>query len=95
MSHVNSGKYPDTTMAAYSRNEFTVTFESEYPSTPFIFLTLNEDNVPNKQADIIDYGRMQIYLKNVTTTDFTVTVVNGSDTSHTFGFSWFAICTYG
>lgn len=95
MSSVNSGKYPDTTMAAYSRNEFTVTFESEYPSTPFIFLTLNEDNVPNKQADIIDYGRMQIYLKNVTTTDFTVTVVNGSDTSHTFGFSWFAICTYG
>lgn len=93
MSSVNTGRFPDEKKAKYSRTDYTVTFQSEYPTPPFIFLTLCEDYIPNNQNDIIDYGRMQIYLKEVTTTGFTATVVNGSDTNHNFGFNWFAIST--
>lgn len=95
MSSVNTGRFPDEKKNAYSRTDYTVTFQSEYPSPPFVFFTLCEDNVPNNQNDIIDYGRIQIYLKSVSTTGFTATVVNGSDTAHNFGFNWFAISTYG
>jgi len=91
MSSVNSGRVAEQKYNAYTRTDVVITFPYAYPITPFIFLTLNEDNVPNNQNDIIDYGRIQIYLKAVDTTGFTATVVNGSDTNHTFSFSWFAI----
>ena len=93
MSAVNSGRSAEQKYNAYTRTDVVVTFPYKYPVTPFIFLTLNEDNVPNNQNDIIDYGRIQIYLKAVDQTSFTATVVNGSDTNHTFSFSWFAIGT--
>lgn len=91
MSAVNGGRAAEQKYNAYTRTDVVITFPHAYPITPFIFLTLNEDNVPNNQNDIIDYGRIQIYLKAVDTTGFTATVVNGSDTNHTFSFSWFAI----
>lgn len=91
MSAVNGGRVAEQKYNAYTRTDVVITFPYAYPITPFIFLTLNEDNVPNNQNDIIDYGRIQIYLKAVDTTGFTATVVNGSDTNHTFSFSWFAI----
>lgn len=91
MSAVNSGQSPQRAFGAFTRTDVRIDFQYEYPSTPFVFLTLNEDNVPNNQGDITDYGRIQIYKKAVDTTGFTATVVNGSDTSHTFNFSWFAI----
>lgn len=91
MSAVNSGQSPQRAFGAFTRTDVRIDFQYEYPSTPFVFLTLNEDNVPNNQSDITDYGRIQIYKKAVDTTGFTATVVNGSDTSHTFNFSWFAI----
>ena len=93
MSSVNTGKVLDRTMAKESVNDYTVTFESPYPAPPFMFFTFNENNIPSNRA--VDYGRMQIYLKEVSCTGFTATVVNGSANSHTFGFNWFAICTYG
>lgn len=88
MSSVNTGKYPETFLNAGTKKEVSVTFEQEYPNPPFIFLTLSENNVTN----ITDYGRMQLYLKSVTTTGFKVDMVNGSTGRHDFGFNWFAIC---
>lgn len=93
MSAVNGGRVAEQKYNAYTRTDVVVTFPYKYPVTPFIFLTLNEDNVPNNQGDITDYGRIQIYLKAVDQTSFTATVVNGSDTNHYFSFSWFAIGT--
>jgi len=91
MSSVNGGEVAQRTYKAYSLTNIRVDFEVEYPTPPFIFLTLNEDNVPNNKTDIIGYGSIQVYKKTVDTTGFTATVVNGSSKSHTFSFSWFAI----
>lgn len=88
MSSVNTGKYPETFLNGGTKKEVSVTFEQEYPNPPFIFLTLSENNVTN----ITDYGRMQLYLKSVTTKGFKVDMVNGSTGIHDFGFNWFAIC---
>lgn len=93
MSSVNGGEVAQRTYKAYSLTNIRVDFEVEYPTPPFIFLTLNEDNVPNNKTDIIGYGSIQVYKKTVDTTGFTATVVNGSSKSHTFSFSWFAIST--
>jgi hypothetical protein len=89
MSAVNSGKSPQQQLAANTATDIRIDFEHEYPNTPFIFLTLNEDNVP--QSAVSDYGSTQIYLKMADTTGFTATVVNGGTKAHTFSFSWFAI----
>jgi hypothetical protein len=89
MSAVNSGKSPQQQFAANTATDVRIDFEHEYPNTPFIFLTLNEDNVP--QSAVSDYGSTQIYLKMADTTGFTATVVNGGTKAHTFSFSWFAI----
>ena len=89
MSSVNTGKAPQQTYQGNSRTDVRIDFEHEYPGTPFIFLTLNEDNIP--AGAVSDYGRVQIYLKSADTTGFTATVVNGGSANHTFGFSWFAI----
>jgi hypothetical protein len=93
MSAVNGGRVAEQKYNSFTRTDVVVTFPYKYPVTPFIFLTLNEDNVPNNQGDITDYGRIQIYLKAVDQTSFTATVVNGSDSNHTFSFNWFAIGT--
>lgn len=89
MSSVNSGKAPDTQYAANSRTDVRIDFQYEYPNTPFIFLTLFEDNVPASRVS--DYANVQIYLKAVDVTGFTATVVNGGANPHTFSFNWFAI----
>ena len=89
MSRANSGVSKQQQFAAGSRTDVRIDFPYEYPNTPFIFLTLNEDNVP--AAAVSDYGRVQIYLKIADTTGFTATVVNGGTNVHTFNFSWFAI----
>ena len=89
MSAVNSGKSPQQQFAANTATNVRIDFQYEYPNTPFIFLTLNEDNVPS--SAVSDYGRIQIYLKAADTTGFTATVVNGGAANHTFSFSWFAI----
>lgn len=89
MSAVNSGKSPQQQFATNTATNVRIDFQYEYPNTPFIFLTLNEDNVPS--SAVSDYGRIQIYLKAADTTGFTATVVNGGAADHTFGFSWFAI----
>jgi hypothetical protein len=89
MSAANSGKSPQQKFVHGTRTDVRIDFPHEYPSTPFVFLTLNEDNVPS--SAVSDYGRIQIYLRAADTTGFTATVVNGGDADHTFGFSWFAI----
>jgi hypothetical protein len=89
MSSVNSGKAPDIKYAANSRTDVIIDFQYEYPNTPFIFLTLFEDNVPANRVS--DYASVQIYLKAVDVTGFTATVVNGGSNAHAFSFNWFAI----
>lgn len=89
MSSANSGVAPQKTYAAGTRTHVRIDFPYEYPNTPFIFLTLIEDNVPS--SAVADYGRIQIYLRAADVTGFTATVVNGGAADHTFGFSWFAI----
>ena len=89
MSSVNSGRAPDIQYAANSRTDVRIDFQYEYPNTPFIFLTLFEDNVPASR--VADYASVQIYLKAVDVTGFTATVVNGGANPHTFSFNWFAI----
>jgi hypothetical protein len=89
MSSVNSGKAPDIKYAANSRTDVRIDFQYEYPNTPFIFLTLFEDNVPANRVS--DYASVQIYLKAVDVTGFTATVVNGGSNAHAFSFNWFAI----
>jgi hypothetical protein len=89
MSSVNSGRAPDIQYAANSRTDVRIDFQYEYPNTPFIFLTLFEDNVPASRVS--DYASVQIYLKAVDVTGFTATVVNGGANPHTFSFNWFAI----
>lgn len=89
MSSANSGVAPQKMYAAGTRTHVRIDFPYEYPNTPFIFLTLNEDNVPS--SAVSDYGRIQIYLRAADTTGFTATVVNGGANDHTFSFSWFAI----
>lgn len=89
MSAANSGKSPQQKFVHGTRTDVRIDFPYEYPSTPFVFLTLNEDNVPS--SAVSDYGQIQIYLKAADTTGFTATVVNGGAADHTFGFSWFAI----
>jgi len=93
MSKVNSGEVAQRTYNATTRTDVRVDFQSEYPTPPFIFLTLNENNIPNNKTDITGYGNIQIYKKVVDTKGFTATVVNGSTKAHTFSFSWFAIST--
>ena len=90
MSSVNSGRFNDVKINAESKSEFTITFQHPYPSVPFVFLTLNEDNIPENRVG--DYSLMQIFIKEVDNEKFTATIVNGSTRNHTFGFSWFAIC---
>jgi hypothetical protein len=89
MSAVNSGKAPDRSYAANSATDVKINFQYEYPSPPFVFFTLYEDNIPSSR--ISDYSRVQIYLKAVDVNGFTATVVNGGSNAHTFSFNWFAI----
>lgn len=89
MSSANSGRAPDIQYAANSRTDVRIDFQHEYPNTPFIFLTLFEDNIPANRVS--DYASVQIYLKAVDVTGFTATVVNGGANPHTFSFNWFAI----
>lgn len=90
MSAVNSGMSQLTNFKYGKTTDVRVDFEHEYPNTPFIFMTLNEDNIPSNRVS--DYSRIQIYLKSVDTTGFTATVVHGGTSDHTFNFSWLAIC---
>ena len=89
MSSVNSGKASDIQYAANSRTDVRINFKYEYPSPPFIFLTLFENNIPANRVS--DYASVQIYLKAVDVNGFTATVVNGGSNAHTFSFNWFAI----
>ena len=89
MSSANSGVSPEQSYPANSKTNVRITFADEYPSTPFVFLTLKEDNVPT--SAISDYSRVQIFLQSVDTTGFTATIINGGSNSHTFSFNWFAI----
>lgn len=89
MSAVNSGKALDRSYAANSATDVRINFQYEYPSPPFVFFTLYEDNIPSSR--ISDYSRVQIYLKAVDVNGFTATVVNGGSNAHTFSFNWFAI----
>lgn len=90
MSSVNSGRYNDVKVTAGTKSELTVTFEHPYPSVPFVFLTLCEDNIPDNR--VTDYSAIQIFLKSVSNDQFSVYMLNGSSRDHTFGFNWFAIC---
>lgn len=86
MSSANFGATGDNSYAAGSVTDVTVNFTETYPSTPFVFLTLVEDNVNNAS----DYGRIQIFLKNADQYGFTATIVNGGSAAHSFSFSWCA-----
>lgn len=89
MSAANSGVAPQRSYPANSKTDVQISFPHEYPSTPFIFLTLNEDDIPT--SAISDYSRVQIFLQSVDTTGFTASIVNGGSHAHTFSFNWFAI----
>ena len=89
MSAANSGVAPQRSYPANSKTDVQISFPHEYPSTPFIFLTLNEDDIPT--SAISDYSRVQIFLQSVDTTGFVASVVNGGSHAHTFSFNWFAI----
>lgn len=90
MSQVNSGASPHLSYGKGSKTNVRIDFDVEYPNTPFIFLTLREDDIPT--SAISDYAKVQVFLQQVDTTGFTATVINGGDHTHSFSFNWFAIC---
>lgn len=86
MSSANFGATGDNSYAAGSATDVTVNFAETYPSTPFVLLTLVEDNVNSAS----DYGRIQIFLKSADQYGFTATVVNGGSAAHSLSFNWCA-----
>jgi len=93
MSNNNASAGLRVTVAPNTKETIVTPFVYEMPTPPFIFLTLESRGKLNNVDNIKDMGKVQIYLHEVTTKNFTVYVINNGDRSHEIGWRWFAICT--
>jgi len=93
MSNNNANAGLRVTVAPNTKQTIVTPFAYEMPFPPFIFLTLESRGKLNNVDNIKDMGKIQIYLHEVTTKNFTVYVINNGDRSHEIGWRWFAICT--
>lgn len=93
MSNNNANAGLRVTVAPNTKETIVTPFAYEMPFPPFIFLTLESRGKLNNIDNIKDMGKIQIYLHEVTTKNFTVYIINNGDRSHEIGWRWFAICT--
>ena len=93
MSNNNANAGLRVTVAPNTKETIVTPFAYEMPFPPFIFLTLESRGKLNNIDNIKDMGKVQIYLHEVTTKNFTVYIINNGDRSHEIGWRWFAICT--
>lgn len=93
MSNNNANAGLRVTVAPNTKETIVTPFAYEMPFPPFIFLTLESRGKLNNVDNIKDMGKVQIYLHEVTTKNFTVYVINNGSKSHEIGWRWFAICT--
>lgn len=93
MSNNNANAGLRVTVAPNTKETIVTPFAYEMPFPPFIFLTLESRGKLNNIDNIKDMGKVQIYLHEVTTKNFTVYIINNGNRSHEIGWRWFAICT--
>ena len=93
MSNNNANAGLRVTVAPNTKETIVTPFSYEMPFPPFIFLTLESRGKLNNVDNIKDMGKIQIYLHEVTTKNFTVYIINNGNRSHEIGWRWFAICT--
>ncbi len=92
-SENNCGRVSNTTVGSNEKATVTITFPQRFPTAPFVVVSLVEAGALNNQTNINDYGKIQIYVHEVTQTELTVFIINNGSKSHNVEWSWFAFCT--
>lgn len=92
-SENNCGTVTTTQVGSNKKATTTINFPQKFPKPPFVLVSLIEAEALNAQSNINDYGKIQIYVHEVTQTSLTVFIVNNGTLSHTVEWSWFAFCT--
>lgn len=92
-SENNCGKVANTSVGSNKKATVTIDFPQKFPAPPFVVVSLVEVGALNNQSNINDYGKIQIYVHEVTQTSLTVFIINNGSASHNVEWSWFAFCT--
>lgn len=92
-SENNCGQVSNTTVDSNKKATVTISFPQRFPTVPFVLVSLVEVGALNNQTNINDYGKIQIYVHEVTQTELTVFIINNGSNSHNVEWSWFAFCT--
>lgn len=75
----------DESIAANSYRDYTIAFNHTYPSPPNVLLTIYTTTSATASFDC------DIYLRSVSTTEFTARIINREGTPRSPGFRWLAI----
>lgn len=92
-SENNCGKVANTSVGSNKKATVIIDFPQKFPTPPFVVVSLIEVGALNNQSNINDYGKIQIYVHEVTQTSLTVFIINNGSASHNVEWSWFAFCT--